>query len=275
MSSHAAELGFETQAKGFLNYNKNTRLEKIQNFYRLNHINQTMTYVQHCKKTVLKLEKTSMDIWTALQMLDEIIDDSDPDTDLTQLDHAYQTAEGIRKAFPNMDWLHLVGLIHDCGKFLCHPRGYNLPSWTAHGDSFIVGAQWADSCVYHHFFAENPDTHDPRYNTELGIYKANCGFDNCYMSFGHDEYLYHVLRGNCKLPDEALYLIRYHSFHPFHYWGDYMYLASEYDLKQLPLLKSFAKYDLYTKRSEKPNRAELESYYRELVDKYCPGIFNF
>ena len=31
-----------------------------------------------------------------------------------------------------------------------------------------------------------------RYNNKLGIYKEGCGIENVIMSWGHDEYLYHV-----------------------------------------------------------------------------------
>ena len=31
-----------------------------------------------------------------------------------------------------------------------------------------------------------------RYNSKLGIYKEGCGIENVIMSWGHDEYLYHV-----------------------------------------------------------------------------------
>ena len=31
-----------------------------------------------------------------------------------------------------------------------------------------------------------------RYNSKLGIYKEGCGIENVMMSWGHDEYLYHV-----------------------------------------------------------------------------------
>ena len=62
----------------------------------------------------------------------------------------------------------------------------------------------------HTFSTENPDLKDERYNTRLGIYEENCGLENVIMSWGHDEYMYRVLKGNtCYLPDEALYMIRY------------------------------------------------------------------
>ena len=31
-----------------------------------------------------------------------------------------------------------------------------------------------------------------RYNSKLGIYREGCGIENVIMSWGHDEYLYHV-----------------------------------------------------------------------------------
>src|ERR1041385_3410503 len=54
--------------------------------------------------------------------------------------------------------------------------------------------------------------------TDLGIYEPGCGLDNLVISFGHDEYLYRVLRdavadGGCSLPEEALHPIRYRSRH--------------------------------------------------------------
>ena len=51
-------------------------------------------------------------------MLDEFIDPSDPDLDLPNSIHAYQTAERIRKARPLQYELQLTGLIHDIGKVL-------------------------------------------------------------------------------------------------------------------------------------------------------------
>lgn len=41
----------------------------------------------------------------------------------------------------------------------------------------------------------NPDYNDPAIMTENGIYEAGCGLDNVLLSWGHDEYLYEVLKG--------------------------------------------------------------------------------
>ena len=65
-----------------------------------------------------------MGVWEALELLNEVVDDSDPDTSWPQIVHALQTAEAIRQAHPGPEheWFVLTGLIHDLGKVLAHPR---------------------------------------------------------------------------------------------------------------------------------------------------------
>jgi len=41
--------------------------------------------------------QAEMGVWEALEYLSKLVDASDPDTDLSQLQHALQTAESIRK----------------------------------------------------------------------------------------------------------------------------------------------------------------------------------
>lgn len=63
-------------------------------------------------------------------------------------------------------------------------------------------------------------------STKYGIYQPNCGLKNITMSWGHDEYLYRVLKHNkSTLPNQALNMIRYHSFYPWHSGGDYKHLC--------------------------------------------------
>jgi hypothetical protein len=71
-----------------------------------------------------------------------------------------------------------------------------------------VGCAFSDRIVYSEFFAENPDTRDAALSTPLGIYTPHCGLDEVHMTWGHDEYLYHVVKP--YLPEPALYMIRYH-----------------------------------------------------------------
>jgi inositol oxygenase len=201
--------------------------------------------------------------------LDEIVDNSDPDNDRKQIVHAIQTGEACRKALPESDWFHLMGFLHDLGKVLHHPRMHNLPQWAVVGDTFPLGCAYSEKCVFPDYFKENPDFGNPTYSSKLGIYEENTGFDNVTMSFGHDEYLYQVLKNNdCQLPEEALYVIRYHSFYPWHSHGGYDYLANEKDRTFLPLLKTFQKCDLYSKVAEEIKVDELLPYYRGLIKKY-------
>jgi inositol oxygenase len=62
------------------------------------------------------------------------------------------------------------------------------------------------------------------------MYQPGCGLDNVLMSWGHDEYMYRVLKHNkTTLPDQALYMIKYHSFYPWHQSGDYGYFENDKD----------------------------------------------
>ena len=69
------------------------------------------------KEHFLKFNQRSMTVWEAIEFLNELVDDSDPDIELPQIEHILQTAEAIRKdGHPR--WFILTGLIHDLGKIL-------------------------------------------------------------------------------------------------------------------------------------------------------------
>ena len=84
----------------------------MEEFYRVNHIRQTHEFVSRMRAEYGRLDRTEMDIWECIELLNEFIDDSDPDLDMPQIEHLLQTAEAIRKDYPDQDWLHLTGLIH-------------------------------------------------------------------------------------------------------------------------------------------------------------------
>ena len=65
-----------------------------------------------------------------------------------------------------------------------------------------------------------------------------------------------------SLPDEALAMIRFHSFYPYHSCGAYDYLANEKDARLLPWIREFNKFDLYTKCPDMPDIEELKPYYQ-------------
>lgn len=74
------------------------------------------TFISARMKEWLQFNKFKMSVKEALIKLNELVDESDPDSDLPNIVHAFQTAENIRADHPNEDWFHLTGLIHDLGK---------------------------------------------------------------------------------------------------------------------------------------------------------------
>ena len=89
------------------------------------------------------------------------------------------------------------------------------------------------------------------------------------------RYLYEVLRQNpgVKLPEESLYVIRYHSLYPWHEAGCYRRLESAHDRAMKGWVKLFNQHDLYTKcdvRYTPTEMAEMRVYYSDLIKKYLP-----
>jgi inositol oxygenase len=251
------------QAAEFRDYRQTTR-PSVREFYRLNHRGQTLEFVLGKKREYLSLNHRRMGIWEALEFLNTLVDDSDPDTELSQIEHLLQTAEAIRRdGHPR--WFILTGLIHDLGKILCL---FGEPQWAVVGDTFPVGCAFSETIVFPEFFADNPDSRAPEYQTPCGIYQAECGLDRVHLSWGHDEYLYHVVRD--YLPDEALAMIRWHSFYPAHREGAYTHLMTARDRELLAWVRRFNPYDLYSKAAERPNVAQLRPFYEELIAEYFP-----
>lgn len=245
-------------------YNESTP-DHVKNFYRLNHAHQTLDFVLQKEHEYLPLRRQKMDIWEAVDLFDTLVDESDPDLDLPQRYHLFQTAEALRRdGYPR--WLILTGFIHDLGKILTF---YGEPQWAVVGDTFPVGCAYSNKIVFPEYFATNPDIDIPLYQTQCGIYAPGCGLDKVHMSWGHDEYLYQVVK-DC-LPLEALYIIRYHSFYSAHQEGAYEYLMNEQDKQMVPWLKVFSRYDLYSKSQEKLDLDALMPYYKELVAEFFPS----
>ncbi|XP_055949644.1 inositol oxygenase-like [Argiope bruennichi] len=247
---------------------------RVRETYLKMHTSQTVDFVKSKINEWTKFDKANMTVMKALETLNCLVDESDPDVDIPNIVHAFQTAERIREAHPDLDWFHLTGLIHDLGKIMAL---HGEPQWAVVGDTFPVGCAFADSIVYRNTsFDDNPDLHNPKFNTKFGIYSEHCGLENVMMSWGHDEYMYRVLKHNkSKLPEEALYMIRFHSFYPWHLNGDYSYLTDNKDNDMLKWVKEFNKFDLYSKSHEVPDIETLMPYYQSLIDKYVPGVLEW
>jgi len=255
---------YPTKEHKFRDYASEVR-PSVKEFYRLNHTHQTLDFVKAKKAQYCGLTTREMSVWEAMEFLNTLVDDSDPDTDASQIEHLMQTAEAIRKdGHPR--WFILTGLLHDLGKVLCL---YGEPQWAVVGDTFATGCKFSDKVVFSEFFEANPDSQVQELQTENGIYEPGCGFENVHVSFGHDEYVYHVARD--YMPAEALYMIRYHSFYPWHREGAYEHLASDVDREMKKWVLEFNKYDLYTKTDVRPNVEELRPYYEDLIAEFFPS----
>jgi len=306
----------------FRNFDEN---EDVENTYKKILMNQNYYFSLERLKYYQEKDQYK-NIWKVIEKLNNIVDESDTDTDIEQIYHAYQTSETIyanyfinnkfnkkltirslftykewnnlphfvlehfnkKKYVYNLyniedwDWFPLIGLIHDLGKVLLLDDFGKREQWEVVGDTFIVGCQLDRNFVYydknyHHF---NRDYNNPKFNNIFGIYKPFIGFNQVVMSWGHDEYLYRILKekNKTKLPEEALYIIRFHSFYCWHTPNKkrgYTHLASSYDWKMLPLLKMFQRSDLYSKNDNIPEINQIKKKYQPLVAKYMSELIKF
>ena len=231
--------------------------DRVKNFYLEQHTKQTVAYNLKARNEFHTKTRAEMTIWEAMERLNTLIDESDPDTSLSQIEHLLQAAEAMRRD-GKPRWMQLTGLIHDLGKLLFFFDAQG--QWDVVGDTFPVGCGFDDRIIYgSKSFQANRDFDDPVYSTRYGIYQRGCGLSNVMLCWGHDEYLYHIAQEQSKLPEEALAMIRYHSFYPWHSAGAYHHLMDgEHDEKMLEAVKAFNPYDLYSKSDDVPNVDELK-----------------
>jgi len=250
--------------KSLRTYEENSKQE---DFYKEMYKYQTLEYVVNQKKKYEHLGIINMTMNKALELLNTYVDSSDPDVDEPNLIHAFQTAERIRKKYPDDKEYQIIGLIHDLGKVLFT---FKEPEWSVTGDTFVVGCKLPSSLVYYNHTENHPD----RNNTLLGIYDKFCGLDNLHLSFGHDEYLYQVLKKNKDIhhiSEKYWDIIRYHSFYPWHTHGEYMHFMNGKDFFTLNNIKDFNQYDLYSKNDKDFCLTDdVIDYYKDLLNKYFP-----
>ncbi|CAI0628495.1 unnamed protein product [Linum tenue] len=270
VSSHGfAAPDINAFGNSFRNYNaENERQKTVENLYREQHTTQTLDFVKKMRAEYGKLNRAEMSIWDCCELLNSVVDDSDPDLDEPQIQHLLQSAEAIRKDYPNEDWLHLTALIHDLGKILLLPQFGGLPQWAVVGDTFPLGCAFDESNVHHKYFAENPDSKNPIYSTKNGVYKEGCGLDSVYMSWGHDDYMYLVAKENkTTLPSAALFIVRYHSFYR-KYWGiESIEVLVTCNDEFCVWYCGCSKYDLYSKSKVHVDVAAVKPYYQSLIAK--------
>jgi inositol oxygenase len=260
--------------------------QAVQELYRQQRSRQCPCFVEEMQRKYLPSSKDCetiliMSVWTALKGLDKFVDLSDPDTSLPNSQHAIQTAEGLR-ASGAPEWMQLCGLLHDLGKVLymkgCAGDGTDAKTqYSVVGDTYPVNVEMQRTSL---IFPELPGS-----NCQCRANRAppspDCGFKALMFTFGHDEYLYQVLKHNAhrrrikfnsgsnELASlDLLYVIRFHSFYPWHHEGGYTEYSDLDDILALPLLKQFSRGDLYTKHDRQLDLEEYKPYYDNLMKKY-------
>eukprot|EP00055_Hartaetosiga_balthica_P004579 m.12203 g.12203 ORF g.12203 m.12203 type:complete len:287 (+) comp3965_c0_seq1:91-951(+) len=255
--------------KEFRDFQDSKRIDIVRETYQKMYRNQCVNYVKKMHEKWCSFDHAQMTIMDALEELNKLVDDSDPDVDVPNIFHAFQTAERIREKHPDNEWFQFVGLIHDLGKVMAL---WGQPQWSTVGDTFPVGCEFSNKIVFHEMLKDNPDYNNEELSSKNGMYKEGCGLDNVLMSWGHDEYLYQVLKHNKSIiPEEGLFVIRFHSFYPWHLGGAYKHLMNEKDEKMFQWIKEFNQFDLYSKSDAEPDMKKLRPYYQTLCDKFCPG----
>ena len=236
-------------------------------FYKRMYQNQDLKFVLMMKRKYDKLDNVKMTMNKALSLMDSFVDPSDPDLDEPNSIHAYQTAERIRKMYPNNKEYQIIGLIHDLGKVLFT---FDEPDYAVVGDTFVVGCKLPKSIVYY----DSIDFHPDKNNSINGLYKDGCGLDDLYLSYGHDEYLYQVLKQNKdkhKLSEKYWDIIRYHSFYPWHKESEYSQFMNYKDYDTLKNVLEFNQFDLYSKEDDIHISNDVKNYYNNLLNELFSG----
>ncbi|CAK9000490.1 unnamed protein product, partial [Durusdinium trenchii] len=260
----------------YRNYESSTRQSVVEKTYGEMHQKQTVEFVKSMQEKWMKFNHGEFTIMEAIEMLDELVDDSDPDVDIPNSIHDFQTAERIREQWPGeeYDWFHLVGLLHDMGKVMALKKiaGEDLlEQWAVVGDTFPVGCAPAeDAVVFPESFKGNPDYDHPVYGTKYGMYKPNCGIGTLGRTWwGMNGVSRKMLKFNgCTIPEAGLNMIRLHSFYPWHDKRAYTHFESPEDAETLKWVKEFNKFDLYSKGDALPDVESLKPYYAKLLKKY-------
>jgi len=164
--------------------------DRVKNFYLEQHTKQTVAYNLKARHAFRTQTRAEMTVWEAVEKLNTLIDESDPDTELSQIQHLLQTAEAMRRD-GRPEWMQLTGFIHDLGKLLilfldefhCCSHRYRYlgdiglvvnnqigkllffygaeGQWDVVGDTFPVGCGFDKAIIYPGSFKDNPDTKDP------------------------------------------------------------------------------------------------------------------
>jgi len=97
----------ENYIKQLRNYKDSQRQSVVEKHYTMMRKNQTLEFVKRMYKEHHSMNHRKMTLKEAFTALESFVDASDPDVDTPNYSHAFQAAEGARKA-GCPDWMQLV-----------------------------------------------------------------------------------------------------------------------------------------------------------------------
>jgi inositol oxygenase len=83
--------------------------DRVKNFYAEQHAKQTLAYNLEARKQFRENVRARMGVWEAIEKLNTLIDESDPDTELSQIQHLLQVSLSV------LSVLHGADSLVDCG----------------------------------------------------------------------------------------------------------------------------------------------------------------
>jgi inositol oxygenase len=235
----------------------------VQGFYLRHNRDQTLERARALRERYRARILGRATVAERFDSLSQICDESDSDLEgMSQLGHALQTANALRRDGRSEDWI-VLGLVHDLGKILLEFG--EKPEFVV-GDIHPLGCAFSPRIRHAEYLELNSDSRNPLYQTRCGIYEEGCGLDAVTFAYGHDEYLYWILKEH--LPYDVAWAIRYHSFQSVA--EDYLHLFDGRDRElRESRMKLFARYDLYTKDPSVATAEHLDEY-RELLERWFP-----
>ena len=234
----------------YCNYNNNI----VEKTYKDVLEKQTLSYFTENNELFKYYMPKKHNIWYIIDCLEDIIDESDPDTYLPHIHNAYQVSIVIKNTYLSYDcslkYINIRSLFDDnewnnlptkykldysttLNKFYRNIRCWdwfvlvgfihNLGKIMLH-KSFGNFPQWAvvsntfplGNKLDPNYVYHEKNYHKNNVDLSLNIYMDNCGFNNVVFNWGHTEYLSRLLSKFTNLPAEAIYIIRYHSFYSWH-----------------------------------------------------------
>lgn len=109
-SSFPSSTPSDSTASSFRDYTSPITPERVVKFYKEQHEKQTVACVIEKQNRFSSLNHAKMGVWNALELLNTLVDNSDPDTELSQIEHCLQTSEALRRD-GQPRWFILTGML--------------------------------------------------------------------------------------------------------------------------------------------------------------------